>query len=300
MINYLLSKPIPEEIRRAVWRLYLGGGISLDHISELTGVSKTSVFNIVRGIEKENPDYALMRALVVDLGKNGSDIENYASIIRISKILDEYGVDYTAAEEILKGLLATCYKQHWEPSQCVNALKRFVESAEMYGHVPKEHADYMNKLYAAGERIQSRIIEMQSTLHKQIKTHSIIEENLEVFLTENGVLRSNVNKELTAIEVNQKIEQLNNDLALYRKGKAVDPQQVEKLNEHLILPVTEQDILDKLEDIRRYPSRYSNLFEKLFTGDPKNKERTSMPVASLHEPITLQEPSTSTISVDQN
>ncbi len=296
-----MSKPIPEEIKRDIWRHYLGpGGVSLDRISELTGVSKTSVFNIVRGILKDSPDCALMRALIVDLNKNGSDVQKYASIIRISSILDVYAINYTTAEEILKGLLQTCYTQGWEASEAVIALKKFSESAESYGHSPKEHADYMNKLYALSESLSSRCLTERSNLHKLIKTHSIVEQNLEVFTSEDGLIKSAGNSEITTKEVKLENEQLKNDLALYRKGRAVDPQRLEKLNELLIFRVTEQDVLDKLEEIRRYPSRYSHLFEKRFSEDPKNKDRDSKPIASLSGLSASKDTPSSPVSVDQN
>ena len=72
----------------------------MDLIADLTGISKTSVFNIARGIEDQDPDYILMRTLAVNLRKNGSDLSQYASIIRISSLLDEYGVDYATGEEL--------------------------------------------------------------------------------------------------------------------------------------------------------------------------------------------------------
>ena len=83
--------PVPRETRRNVWELYLGGK-PLDLIADLTGISQTSVFNIVRDKGSHDPDHVLMRTLAVNLRKNGSDLSQYASILRISSLLDEYGV----------------------------------------------------------------------------------------------------------------------------------------------------------------------------------------------------------------
>ena len=80
-----------------MWEMYLGGK-TFNLIEEVTGVSKASVVNIVRDMGGYDPDHILMRALAVNLRKNGSDLSQYASIIRISSLLDEYGVDYATGE----------------------------------------------------------------------------------------------------------------------------------------------------------------------------------------------------------
>ena len=120
-----MTAPVPRETRRTVWELYLGGK-TLDLIADLTGISKTSVFNIVQDMGSHDPDYILMRTLAVNLRKNGSDLSQYASIIRISSLLDEYGVDYATGEELLGKFLPTCYKLQWDPSVPVHALRQFL------------------------------------------------------------------------------------------------------------------------------------------------------------------------------
>ena len=81
--------------------MYLDGK-SFDLIESVTGVSKASVVNIVRGMGGYDPDHILMRALAVNLRKNGSDSSQYASIIRMSGVLDENGVNYATCEECLE------------------------------------------------------------------------------------------------------------------------------------------------------------------------------------------------------
>ena len=62
---------VPDtKTRRNVWELYLGGK-PLDLIADLTGISQTSVFNIVRDKGSHDPDHVLMRTLAVNLRKNG-------------------------------------------------------------------------------------------------------------------------------------------------------------------------------------------------------------------------------------
>ena len=181
-----MTAPIPREARRIAWELYLGGK-TLDLIADLTGISKTSVFNIARGIEDQDPDYILMRTLAVNLRKNGSDLSQYASIIRISSLLDEYGVDYATGEELLGKFLPTCYKLQWDPSVAVHALRQFLASAERYGHTPMEHANYFNKLHASEASLHLRNFRERKKLRDLTQKYDIVKDNLDVFLSEDGV-----------------------------------------------------------------------------------------------------------------
>ena len=208
-----MTTPIPRETRRIVWELYLGGK-TLDLIAELTGISKTSVFNIVRDMGGHDPDYILMRTLAVNLRKNGSDLSQYASIIRISSLLDEYGVDYATGEELLGKFLPTCYKLQWDPSVAVHALRQFSQSAERYGHTPMEHANFFNKLQSSEAKLYLRIIQARKKLRELIQKHDIVQDNLEVFLEEDGVMRWVTNNKMTTIESEWQIRELKKDIHL--------------------------------------------------------------------------------------
>ena len=48
------------------------------------------------------------------------------------------------------------------------------------------------------------------------------------------------------------------------------PQELNKSNESLIVPVSEADVLHKLDDIRRHPSMYSHLFDKPIPTGPNS------------------------------
>lgn len=70
------------------------------------------------------------------------------------------------------------------------------------------------------------------------------------------------------IESEWQIKELKKDLLLSQQGKSIDPYQLSRLNESLIIPVSESDVTDKLDDIRRHPSMYSNLFDKPIPTGP--------------------------------
>ena len=75
----------------------------------MVGVSKTTVSTIINEAKLQDPNYALMRALVVNLAKNGSDIFQYASCVRILNLIHEYNLGDNEAEEIIRHLLPALY-----------------------------------------------------------------------------------------------------------------------------------------------------------------------------------------------
>ena len=294
-----MTAPIPRETRQRVWDMYFGGK-TFDIIEGVTGVSKASVFNIVRDMGGYDPDHILMRALAVNLRKNGSDLSQYASIIRISSLLDEYGVDYATGEELLGKFLPTCYNLHWEPSVAVHALRKFLASAERYGHSPMEHANYFNKLHGSEESLHLRNFRERKKLRELIQKYDIVKDNLAVFLSEDGVESLIVNKKLTTIEMESEIKALKNDALLHQQHKSIDPDELSRLNESLIISVSEQEVLDKLEDIRRHPSIYSNLFDKYIPTGPSSiagASQSTPPIDTLEVSSDLDQKQ---VSIDRN
>ena len=285
----MMTAPIPAEIRQRVWEMYLGGK-SFALIEDVTGVSKASVVNIVRAWVDTTPNHGLMRALAVNLRKNGSDLSQYASIIRMSSVLDENGVDYATCEELLGKFLPTCYKLQWEPSAAVQALYKFLQSTERYGHSPLEHANYFNKLQTTENKLMLRTLQARKKLRDLIKKFDIVQDNLDVFLSEDGVLQLITDNKMTVIESDWQIKELKNDISLAKQNKSIDPIELDKLNESLIIPVSEQEALDKLDDIRRHPSMYSYLFDKPIPTGPSSiagASQSTPPINTLEDSSDL-------------
>lgn len=294
-----MTAPIPREAKRIAWELYLGGK-TLDLIADRTGISNTSVFNIARGMVGQDPDNVLMRTLAVNLRKNGSDLAQYASVIRISSLLDEYGVDYDTGEELLGKFLSTCYKLQWEPSVAVLTLQKFLQSAERYGHSPMEHANFFNKLQSSEGKLYLRILQARKKLRDLIQKYDIVQDNLDIFLSEDGVLHWITNNKMTVIESDSQIKELKKDIFMFQQCKSVDPDELSKLNESLIVPVSEQEVQDKLDDIRRHPSMYSYLFDKPIPTGPNSIAGGSQPSPPGNTVEDAPELDKEGVSIDQN
>ncbi len=293
-----MTAPIPREARQRVWEMYLGGK-SFQLIEDVTGVSKASVVNIVRDMGGYDPDHILMRALAVNLRKNGSDLSQYASTIRISSLLIEYGVDYATGEELLGKFLPTCYKLQWDPSVAVHTLRQFLASAERYGHTPMEHANYFNKLHSSEASLHRRNFRERKKLRDLIQKYDIVKDNLDVFLSEDGVVSLIGNNKLTVIESDWQIKELKNDISLSQQNKSIDPIKLEQLNESLIVPVSEQEVLDKLDDIRRHPSKYLYLFDKPIPTGPSSIAGASQPTPPVNTLEDSSDLDQEQVSIDQ-
>lgn len=119
-----------------------------------------------------------------------------------------------------------------------------------------------------------------------MRKYDIVKDNLDVFLSEDGVESLIGNKKLTTIEMESEIKALKNDALLHEQHKSIDPDELSRLNESLIIPVSEQEVLDILEDIRRHPSIYSNLFDKPIPTGPNSiagASKSSPPVNTLED-----------------
>ena len=57
-----------------------------------------------------------------------------------------------------------------------------------------------------------------------------------------------------------------------QSGHPIDPDELKKLNKYMINPLGEDDVLNKIEDIRLHPSRYSQLFQELPSMISKSKD----------------------------
>ena len=105
----------------------------------MVGVSKTAVSSIINEAKLQDPNYALMHALVVNLlAKNGSDVFQYASCVRIL-ILIHIQLGANDAEEIIRHLLPALYKARWTVANAIDGLQKFENSAKEFGHTPWEH-----------------------------------------------------------------------------------------------------------------------------------------------------------------
>ena len=158
---------LPRRIREKVLEYYFNSPWrSIGWIAKELAIPKSSVFNIVRGKKIEDPDFLLVRFLVTYLKKEGIDVPRYASAIRISNLLDEYGIEPEAAERMMVELLAALYKERWPVADAIDTLHRFKEEAGEWGQSPWQYA--LERINAA-ERLKEYNLKIEKQKTKLAK-----------------------------------------------------------------------------------------------------------------------------------
>jgi hypothetical protein len=267
-----MSEQIPERIKRRFYIYYLKGDL-ITKICRRVGISRSSSYNLIDDLKKTDPNFPLMRALAVNLKRNGSDLGKYAASLRIHEILEEFGIDQLSGEKLLKEVVVECYKENWKPFDAINAYRTFLESAEQFGHTQQEHINYFRKLRYQDRDLKEEIEERQKVIKKLIEDHKVIKHNLETFLEYDGIRDLDIHRWSEDSKYKQKYEDLKRQLKLYHKGESIDPAEVKKVNDINIVPITEQDILEKIDEIRIHPSLYSTLFMKPLLPNVKPSDR---------------------------
>jgi hypothetical protein len=250
---------IPLKTIQKVLENYFTTSLSLARIPGLCGISKTSVFNIVTAKKGEDPSFALMRHLVENLDKNGTDVVSYGRAIRISKLLDEHGIDQETGERIMEEFLVACYQEHWPVADAVDTLISYKLVAKEYAMTPMGFCIERNQWIEVLKSLQERKDEVQEGLNKLIKVDKMVRDNFDYFAS-NPVQLSWL-RAREAQQYKTKYEELLKDIQVSRNEKSIDSTEFENLNKKLLRPVTQTQLLEKLEDIRQNPAKYWHIFE---------------------------------------
>jgi hypothetical protein len=110
-----VTNPIPEDIKQRIWQLYLRSvkPLSLGKIGKMVGFSKTAVSTLINETKLQDPNYALMGALVVNLAKNGFDVFQYASCVRILNLIHEYQLGSYSNIEAKAMVTSSIFENYW-------------------------------------------------------------------------------------------------------------------------------------------------------------------------------------------
>jgi hypothetical protein len=257
-----MGRLVPQGIRRRIVEYYFTTPNSMGWIAQKCGISKSSVFNIVNAKMAEDPDFTVMRYMVVNLGKNGIDVPKYASAIRIQNLLKEYGIDADTGESIMEKILTMCYREHWDPTVAIAALKRFEEGAREWGMTPREYETDQLKSWDLMRSYHAQIDKEREMLNSFINNNKSLGAYYGLLCAAGGpseILAATHDAKI----YKEKYYKLLNDTRQARMDKSIDKRQLDKLNKRLGRnAVGKQQILEKLEDIRLEPAKYWYLFDE--------------------------------------
>lgn len=199
-----MSGQIPVRIRHKFYVHYLKGD-PVTWIREKIGISRSSCYNLIADLEKVDPNIELMRALAVNLRRNGSDVSSYANSNRIHNLLEELGMSQNAGGELIEGVVDGCYRENMDPYDAIRAFKEFSESAAEFGHTLQEHCDYFQKLRVQKVQLMNEIKDRRKIMANLIEKHPIIKENLRVFQEMDGIKKTDFLNFLEGVRFQEKI-----------------------------------------------------------------------------------------------
>ena len=180
------------------------------------------------------------------------------------------GIEQEAAEEMMKEILPALYKERWPVADAIDTLHRFKEQADIWGQTPLQYA--LARIQAA-ERLKEynfKIEEQKTKLAKFVQANEIVPNNFYYFNKRFGV-RFNISQtEHYMRHYKQKYERLLKESQHAREGRSIEEGQLHELNKNLVSPITEEQVLEKIDDIRHNPARYWHLFEEELWESPSS------------------------------
>ena len=214
-LSGLSIREIVESVRKS--------DVSTDVLSDgkSHAISVGSVHSLLQEFARNDPNYSLLRTLAVNLHKNGSDVFEYAWLVRLRNILQNAGASLTEVEKIITEVPVYCYKagisveilvdqlrmyknftntNSADPGQCNVVVESYRKSIEFYDKCIKRHeADVVHK--------------------DETYSEDKLKDMLEIILTDDKVQELNEGHlaELTKHEILERIIQVTENPASYEE-----------------------------------------------------------------------------------
>lgn len=145
-----MTSRVPPEIREQVLVLWLRA-YSRDNIARIAGIGTGTVSEILKDYNQRNPEFVLLREFVVAIKKEGSDIKERASVIRLKRFLESHDVVGEQIESLIGIASNHCFKREMD-------INKFVENVE-------KASDLANKTGVAVDKLPDHIQKMERKLY---------------------------------------------------------------------------------------------------------------------------------------
>ena len=131
------------------------------------------------------------------------------------------------------------------------------------------HYPVLRKLFAQERDYRQRIAEEKRQLKSIIDQNEVVSENLDVFKQAGGYIDMLKHDAIEGLDYKARYQILKKEKDT---GETIDPQKIKELNKLLLRPLTAQEVINRIEDIRMNPSLYYYLFETGPLVPPKEKK----------------------------
>ena len=86
-----MTSRLPPEIREQVLLLWLKA-YSRDKVARIVGIGSGTVSEVIKDYNRRNPGFHLLREFVVATRKGGTTVRDFASAIRLQRLLESHGL----------------------------------------------------------------------------------------------------------------------------------------------------------------------------------------------------------------
>ena len=116
-----MGSRIPKVVREKVLTEWLQG-VSRDKIAENNDVGRGTVTEIVNGYRENDSDIDKQREFVVALMREGTDLNLFASSIRLKRFTERLGIDEKRLESFLVNVQEHCFKTNKETNDFIKSV----------------------------------------------------------------------------------------------------------------------------------------------------------------------------------
>jgi hypothetical protein len=89
-------------------------GFTRDKIAENNGIGQATVTEIVKDYRENHSDVDKQREFVAALRREGTDLNNFGSSVRLNKFAEKFGIDQENFETFLPNLEEYCFKENMQ------------------------------------------------------------------------------------------------------------------------------------------------------------------------------------------
>ncbi len=183
-----MGAPIPLSIKIAVLGEWLRG-LTRKSIAQRNKISEGTVSNIIQKARDDDPDIFLMRELAVMLKKNYLDLNNFASTVRLKKVLERIALAEEKLETLLEEINIHCFREGTNERDFISKIDEVFDiSAELNTSIWGINSQIEKKKLEI-KKLDKETADKQEELRKVFENYGTTVEELEEYK-----LRSKDNK----------------------------------------------------------------------------------------------------------
>jgi hypothetical protein len=118
---------------------------SRDDISRIIGIGAGTVSEIVKAYSQRNPEFVLLREFVIAVKKEGRNIRQFASAIRLKWLLESHNLGEEQIESLLKKASIHCFKKEVGVQRFIEEVDKVSELADKTGVAIEKLPNHIQK-----------------------------------------------------------------------------------------------------------------------------------------------------------